>query len=133
MLDAVPSEHCITAFMLEAKRLGIQVQWAEPVESQLDASYHAFPGRPGKIMLYKHEKYPDKNRLCTLLSHEMVHVLQHWKGCWNALPPLGWPISGSPKNRNLPHIEKEAYTAEKNPKSVLNAVKLLDSQAPSCP
>ena len=123
MID-IPADVCIASFLQEADRLGVEVRWEKKMIN-LDAAYVAPPGRPGEILLFDRSPRPSKPELCTLLAHEMVHVLQHWKGNMNATPPLGWHIDVAPQRRNLSLQQREAYTAQEDPTKVLKAVRAL--------
>ena len=123
------ADQCVTTFLNEANRLGVAVRWEKKM-TKLDAAYVALPGRPGEILLFDRAPRPGKPELCTLLAHEMVHVLQHWKGNLRATPPLGWPVDGAPKGRILSLQQREAYTAQENPAKVLKAVRALKSATP---
>lgn len=125
MITPFTSDYCVFSFIQESIRLGIEVRWAHSDIAHQDATYHAKPGMPGQILLNAKTPRPTTKELCTLLAHEMVHVLQHWKGDLKALPPLGWPIDAAPPGRNLSIQEKEAYTAQANPKKVLKAIQKL--------
>lgn len=124
-MTPLPPAQCVNNFLQEAQRLGIEVRWAKDGMDHLDASYSAFPSAPGLVTLHDRTPRPGLQKLCTLLAHEMVHVLQHWQGNLTAMPPLGWPTDGAPPNRKLSRQEAEAYTAQKNPRMVLKAVKKL--------
>ena len=128
-MTSLPPSECINLFLREAQRLGIEVRWARNGVNNLDASYHARPGKPGLIMLYERTPRPNAQQICRLITHEMVHVLQHWKGHLTAVPPLGWPTIESPSGRNLSRQEQEAYSAQNKPHKVLQAVKLLKPKA----
>lgn len=117
-----PATECVNQFQYQADRLGVEIRWTKKSMQQLDAAYHAFPGKPGLILLYDRKPRPTAKQICTLLSHEMVHVLQHWKGELKSLPPLGWPRDSVPSGRNLSVQEEEAYTAQKRPLKVLKAI-----------
>ena len=122
----IPAELCVENFLQEAQRLGVAVRWQNKGMHNLDAAYHATPGRPGTIFLTRKAKQqPTQVELCTLLSHEMVHVLQHWAGDLHATPPLGWPTNGVPQGRKLSKQEAEAYTAQNHPARVLKEVRAL--------
>lgn len=121
---------CVNSFLQQGQRLGIEVSWTREGMHNLDAAYHALPGVPGRILLKDRNPRPTTAQICTLLSHEMVHVLQHWKGRLTALPPLGWPRHGAPSGRSLSLQEQEAYTAQSKPRLVLQAVKQLKSIQP---
>lgn len=121
----LPPAECISAFLVEAKRLGIEVRWQRSDMNNLNAAYQARPGTPGVVVLHDSSPRPTQEQLCTLLTHEMVHVLQHWKGDLKATPPLGWPVDGAPIGRRLSPQEAEAYTAQDQPLKVLKAVMVL--------
>jgi len=122
------SDQCINQFIEQAERLRIEIYWNQAENAQLDASYHALPGEPGVIYLYKQKHQVNRKELCTLLAHEMVHVMQHWKGNLEATPPLGWPTNSIPKGRKLSIQEMEAYSAQTNPKKVLKGIKALKTK-----
>ena len=124
MIELPPAE-CVNRFLQEAQRLGIEMRWTSEGMTNLDAAYHARPGAPGVLLLHDTTPRPGPQQLCTLLAHEMVHVLQHWKGELQATPPLGWPVDGTPSGRKLSSQEAEAYTAQDDAAKVLNAVNKL--------
>lgn len=118
----LPPTICVENFLQQANRLGIEVRWAKEGMNQLDAAYYAVPEAPGYIALKDGNPRPSPKQICTLLTHEMVHVLQHWKGDLRAVKPLGWPVDGSPEGRKLSKQEQEAYTAQSETMKVLNAI-----------
>ena len=126
----LPPAECVSRFLQEAQRLGIEVRWASEGMTNLDAAYHARPGAPGVLLLHDSTPRPGPQQLCTLLAHEMVHVLQHWKGELQATPPLGWPVNGAPPGRRLSPQQAEAYTAQNDPAKVLKAVTSLQPADP---
>ena len=132
MIHLTPAE-CVTRFLQEAERLGIEVRWARDGMTNLDAAYIARPGVPGTVLLHDRTPRPGPQQLCTLLAHEMVHVLQHWKGKLQATPPLGWPVDEAPHGRTLSPQQKEAYTAQNDPAKVLRAVTTLTPFQPQAP
>ena len=121
----LPPTECVSRFLQEAQRLGIEVRWASEGMTNMDAAYQARPGVPGVLLLHDTTPGPGPQQLCTLLAHEMVHVLQHWEGELQATPPLGWPMNGAPPGRKLSTQEAEAYTAQDDAAKVLNAVNKL--------
>jgi len=124
------AEQCVTLLLAQAQRLGVLVRWQQPlVSTALEAAYQALPGQPGVLELRAQASAPASPELCSLISHEMVHVLQHWRGQLQALLPLGWPIDGAPPGRLLSLHEAEAYTAQGQPQLVLAALRHL--QPPS--
>lgn len=42
----LPPTECVTRFLQEAQRLGIEVRWTNTGITNLDAAYHALPGAP---------------------------------------------------------------------------------------
>ena len=114
----LPADACITNFLREADRLGVGVRWKKEMIN-LEAAYVARPSQPGEILLHDQSPRPSNPELCTLLAHEMVHVLQHWKGNLKATP-LDGPLI-APQGRNLSLQQREAYTAQEDPAKVLKA------------
>jgi hypothetical protein len=108
--------------MEQAVRLGIAIQWKKSSQPKYNAAYYATPGAPGHIVLTEIEANLKPKEICTLLSHEMVHVLQHWKGKFNSLEPLGWPRDGAAVGDHKWAQEQEAYTAQSQPRKVLQAI-----------
>ena len=126
----LPPQECIVQFLEQAQRLSIEVRWTREGMHKMNAAYHAFHGTPGLILLRDRDPRPSPKQICTLLSHEMVHVLQHWKGKLKAVPSLGWARDGAPPGRELSIQEKEAYTAQTQPRKVLRAVNQLKPFGP---
>ncbi|WP_036914028.1 MULTISPECIES: hypothetical protein [unclassified Prochlorococcus] len=106
------AELCVENFLKEAERLGVEVRWQNESMHSLDAAYHATPGQPGEILLTRKAKKPSPVELCTLISHEMVHVLQHWSGDLHATPLLCWPTNGSSAGRKLSRQERGLHRPE---------------------
>ena len=123
------AEQCVTRMLAQAQRLGVLVRWQPLGPTTLKGAYHAKPGQPGVLELRAQVSAPATPELCSLISHEMVHVLQHWRGQLQALLPLGWPTDGAPPGRRLSVHEAEAYTAQNHPQLVLAALRQL--QLPS--
>lgn len=115
--------------LAQADRLGVQVRWHQPSETTgMHAVYQAPPGRPGLLILHASQP-PAANaaELCTLMAHEMVHVLQHWHSGFQAVLPLGWPTDGAAiRNTKLSLHEKEAFSAQNQPERVLQELKRLN-------
>ena len=124
-MNDLPPDECVTRFIQQAQRLGIEIKLTSNGMSRLNAAYHAFNDRPGLILIKDSNLQQNSKKICTLLAHEMVHVLQHWHGQLKAVPPLGWPIEKSPPGRHLSRQEREAYAAQNNPQKVLRAVENL--------
>jgi hypothetical protein len=125
----LPAQQCVAQLLAEAQRLGVQIRWQQPSPQPLVATYHAQAGQPGTLVLPTGDPPPSTTQLCTLLTHEMVHVLQHWRGHFQAVLPLGWPTDGVPASPVPPH-EAEAFTAQGDPQRVLNALRQLQPPPP---
>lgn len=123
------ADQCIASMLAEAKRLGVEVQWQKQAGPIPEAAYHAYPGRPGMLVLRAAHPDPPTPGLCTLLSHEMVHVLQHWRGQLQGLTPLGWPTIHAQTGRDLSPHEAEAYANQTSPMRVLEALRKLKPPA----
>ena len=123
--EPLPPKDCIHLFEQQAERLGIAIQWQKSSQFKFDAAYFALPGSPGHIVLTERDPMPSPKKICTFLSHEMVHVLQHWKGKFDALEPLGWPRDGEAVGDQKWAQEQEAYTAQSQPRKVLKALTQL--------
>ena len=133
-LPPLPPGECITALLAEADRLGVDVRWQQQPEATANATepsgtYVALPGKPGYMSLKAANQHPPTLSVCRLLAHEMVHVIQHWHGNFEAVLPLGWPIDKNvlPKAGLSPH-EAEAFTAQWHPRWVIKAVRALKPQ-----
>ena len=127
MLPALPPGECITTLLAEADRLGVEVRWQQQPEStEPSGTYVALPGKPGHINLNAANQHPPSLSVCRLLAHEMVHVIQHWHGNFEAVLPLGWPVNQKllPKEGLSAH-EQEAFTAQWQPRRVIKAVRAL--------
>jgi hypothetical protein len=120
----------VSQLLAQAERLGVAVRWQAQVGCRPEAAYQAPPGQPGLLLIGAGQPAPINTELCRLLSHELVHVLQHWRGQLQAITPLGWPIGGAPAGRQLSLHEAEAYTAEHNPQAVLEALRQLKPARP---
>ena len=126
-MHELPPEACISHLLHQADRLGVEVRWLPISESQMPQGlYQANPDRPGVIELRTGTDPAPSPALCQLLSHEMVHVLQHWNANFKAVLPLGWPQDGPiTQGRKLSAHEAEAFTAQDKPQIVLEALKQL--------
>jgi hypothetical protein len=128
-MDALPPATCVSQLLAQAERLGVAVRWQAQVGPEPEAAYQAPPGQPGLLLIQAGQPAPINATLCRLLSHEMVHVLQHWHGQLQAITPLGWPTGGTPPGRQLSLHEAEAFTAQGDPPRVLEALKQLKAPA----
>ena len=126
-MPELPPEACISRLLHQADRLGVAVRWLPADHSQQpQGTYQALPNRPGVIELRQGENPAPSAALCQLLTHEMVHVLQHWQADWKAVLPLGWPRDGTAtQQRSLSPHEAEAFTAQEQPRKVLKALSQL--------
>ena len=130
VLPALPPGECITTLLAEADRLGVDVRWKQQPESaEPSGTYTALPGKPGYVTLQAAEQQDTDPRVCRLLAHEMVHVIQHWQANFVAVLPLGWPVDKSrlPRERVSTH-EAEAFTAQWQPRRVIKALNELEPQ-----
>ena len=130
VLPALPAGECITTLVAEAERLGVDVRWQQQPESaEPSGTYTALPGKPGYVTLQAPEQRNTDPRVCRLLAHEMVHVIQHWQANFVAVLPLGWPVDKSrlPRERVSTH-EAEAFTAQWQPRRVIKALNELEPQ-----
>ena len=130
VLPALPPGECITTLLAEADRLGVDVRWQlQPESAQPSGNYTALPGKPGYMTLQAAEQRNTDPRVCRLLAHEMVHVIQHWQANFVAVLPLGWPVDKSrlPRDKVSPH-EAEAFTAQWQPRRVIKALNELEPQ-----
>ena len=131
VVPALPPGECITTLIAEANRLGVDVRWQQQPEATANSTepsgtYVALPGMPGYVNLQVAKPHPTNPKVCRLLAHEMVHVIQHWHGNFEAVKPLGWPIN----NKRLPREkvslhEAEAFTAQWQPRRVISALRAL--------
>ena len=130
-MQDLPPQQCISRMLNQANRLGVEVLTMPQTTGQPAVGfYQAAPGRPGRIDLHTSDATPPIT-LCRLLTHEMVHLLQHWKAGFNAVLPLGWPIDGeATKGRSLSLHEAEAFTAQERPCKVLKALNQLNPVSP---
>ena len=126
-MHELPPEACINHLLHQADRLGVEVRWLPVNESQMPQGlYQAQPDRPGVIELRTGTSPAPSPALCRLITHEMVHVLQHWHADLKAVLPLGWPQDGLiTQQRKLSAHEAEAFTAQDQPQIVLDALKVL--------
>ena len=130
VLPALPPGECITTLLAEADRLGVDIRWQQQPESaEPSGTYTALPGKPGYVTVQAAEQQAQDPRVCRLLAHEMVHVIQHWQANFMAVLPLGWPVDKSrlPRNKVSPH-EAEAFTAQWQPRRVIKALNELEPQ-----
>ena len=130
VLPPLPPGECINTLLAEADRLGVDVRWQQQPEfAEPSGTYTALPGKPGFMTLQAPEQRNTDPRVCRLLAHEMVHVIQHWQANFVAVLPLGWPVDKSrlPRDKVSPH-EAEAFTAQWQPRRVINALNGLEPQ-----
>ena len=103
----LPPAECVSRFIQESQRLGIDVRWTNEGMTNLNAAYLARPGTPGVIKLTDGPHRPGA-----------------------ATPPLGWPKDGAPEGRQLSPQEAEAYKAQSTPAKVLRAISKLQPVNP---
>ena len=97
----------VDALLLQAQRIGVAVRAGSPELPGKDATYRAEPGRLGTITLLT-RPMPAEVR-CLLITHELIHVLQHLHGQLKGVPPLGWPTTAEQQQRFGSPQEAEAY------------------------
>ena len=131
VLPALPPGQCITTLIAEANRLGVDVRWQPQPEGTANSTdpsgnYVALPGMPGYVNLQVAKPHTSNPQVCRLLTHEMVHVIQHWHGKFEKVLPLGWPVNQKllPKEGVSLH-EAEAFTAQWKPRRVISALRAL--------
>lgn len=95
------------ALLLQAQRIGVSIRASSPELPGKDATYRAEPGRLGTINLRQRPMSAEVR--CMLISHELIHVLQHLHGQLKGVPPLGWPTTGELLQRFGSPQEAEAY------------------------
>lgn len=126
-MQALPPDQCVNLLLAQAERLGVEVRWLQAASGgSAEGHYVAEPGRPGLLQLRTAEPTRPTAALCNLVTHEMVHVLQHWRGELQAVLPLGWPIDEqAAAGRSLSRHEAEAFSAQEQPERVLRALQRL--------
>ena len=126
-MQALPPDQCVNLQLAQAERLGVEVRWLQAASGgSSEGHYVAQPSRPGLLQLRTAEPTRPTAALCNLVTHEMVHVLQHWRGELQAVLPLGWPIDEqAAAGRSLSRHEAEAFTAQEQPERVLRALQRL--------
>ncbi len=87
--------------------LGVEVISGEPKLQGKDATYEAFYGKLGVIVIKYRLMAPET--FCQLVTHEFIHVLQHLKGELREVVPLGWSINVGDVQRYGSLEEAEAY------------------------
>ncbi|WP_114990315.1 hypothetical protein [Synechococcus sp. UW179A] len=130
-MPELPPQQCITRMLNQADRLGVEVHTIQQQPSRPAVGfYFAKPGRPGRIDLHTSDTTSPITK-CRLITHEMVHLLQHWHAGFRAVLPLGWPVDGeATEGRSLSPHEAEAFTAQEQPRKVLRALKKLNPISP---
>ena len=95
------------------RKLGIAVRQGSPELEGKDASYRALHGRPGVITIKPRPMAPAVR--CQLITHEFIHVLQHFGARLRGVEPLGWPLSPGERSRFGSLQEAEAYAYQNQP------------------
>ena len=100
------------------KKLGVNVEKGIPKLPGKDATYEAFYGKIGTVIV---KDRPMTNVVyCKLIVHEFIHVLQHLKADLKAVTPLGWDVDSSFISRYGSLQEAEAYQYQNNLGKVLS-------------
>ena len=97
--------------------LGVSITKGVPRLPNKDATYEAYPGEIGDIIITKR---PLKSIFyCMLVTHEFIHVLQHLNGNLTAVTPLGWKLTYQQIYSYQNLLEAEAYAYQNYPKKVI--------------
>jgi len=107
----------------EATRLGIQVFQGPAELAGKDASYRALHGRPGTITLSPRPMGPTTR--CQLITHEMIHVLQHFGRGLKGVDPIGLGSNPQESLRHPEPQEAEAYSHQNKPLLILQLLQRL--------
>ena len=115
------------ALLLQAQRIGVAVRAGSPELPGKDASYRAEHGRLGTITLRQRPMSAEVR--CLLISHELIHVLQHWHGELKGVPPLGWSFTTEQLQRFGSVQEAEAYGHQHQAGHVLQLLQSVPATA----
>lgn len=107
----------------EASRLGIQVIQGVPELPGKDASYRAMHGRPGIILISPRPM--GASTRCQLITHEMIHVLQHFNRSLKGVDPIGLGTTTAEASRHSQPQEAEAYSNQNKPLKILELLQRL--------
>ena len=107
----------------EAARLGIQVIQGNPELPGKDASYRAIHSRPGIILISPRPM--GASTRCQLITHEMIHVLQHFHRSLKAVDPIGLGTTTTEASRHSQPQEAEAYSNQYKPLKILELLQRL--------
>ena len=107
--------------MLEGQRLGVRVVAGVPELAGKDATYRGEHGRLGTITLKQRPMSAEVR--CMLISHELIHVLQHLSADLKGVPPLGWDVSHQGVQRFGSIQEAEAYRYQNHAGHVLQLLR----------
>ena len=95
------------SLLRQGQRLGLLVRKGKPEMAGKDATYRAEHGRLGTITL---KQRPMSTEVCCMLiSHELIHELQHFNGYLKGVEPLGWGALAQEIKRFGEIQEAEAY------------------------
>lgn len=117
------------ALLLQAQRIGVAVRAGSPELPGKDASYRAEHGRLGTITLKQRPMSAEVR--CLLISHELIHVLQHLHGGLKGVPPLGWGTSSEQLHRFGSAQEAEAYAHQNDAGHVLMLLQATPRMTPN--
>ena len=107
----------------EVSRLGIQVIQGVPELPGKDASYRAIHGRPGIILISPRPM--GASTRCQLITHEMIHVLQHFNRSLKGVDPIGLGTTAAETSRHSQPQEAEAYSNQNKPLKILELLQRL--------
>ncbi len=108
----------------EGSRIGVKFVTGTPEMPGKDATYRALRGKLGTITITPRLMHPIVR--CKLITHELIHVLQHINSDLKAVKPLGWNVSEEAINNFGSRQEAEAYTYQNKAANVLDLLRLRD-------
>ena len=89
------------------ERIGVNIKKGTPKLNGMDATYEAFDGRLGEIVVTRRKLHPVA--YCQLITHEFMHVLQHLNGGLKIVKPLDLKLTYSQIYTQTSLQEAEAY------------------------
>ena len=99
------------------ERLGVTVRKGQPKLLNKDATYEAFHGELGSIIISNRPM--TKEVYCMLITHEFIHVLQHLHGNLEKVIPLGWELDYKQIYSYSTLQEAEAYAYQNSPIKII--------------
>ena len=115
--SCIDNPSIVNTILSLGERLGVNIQEGQPKLLNKDATYEAFPGQIGTIIVSN--RTMTKATYCMLITHEFVHVLQHLKGNLRKVIPLGWTLSYTQIYSHSSLLEAEAYAYQNSPMKII--------------